>query len=114
MQKGKGEYLKKLLTIVLISIIIGGCSDDKDNAGADIDYKEEIEALQKENQVLKDTMSEYSSFLQEADRTSRRFMDLLAAENCVKSRVLDRVRSERQCNTPRRTREQLTLRSRIG
>ena len=51
------EYLKKLLIIALISIILAGCSDDKDNAGADTDYKEEIEALQKENQVLKDTMS---------------------------------------------------------
>lgn len=75
------EYLKKLLTVALVSIILAGCSDEKDNIGAGTDYKKEIEALQKENQELKDIMSDYSSFLQETDRTSRRFMDLLAAED---------------------------------
>lgn len=73
--------MKKLLTVALVSIILAGCSDEKDNMGAGTDYKKEIEALQKENQELKDIMSDYSSFLQETDRTSRRFMDLLAAED---------------------------------
>ena len=73
--------MKKLILMALISFILFGCSNEKDLA----DYEKEIEALEKENQELKDKLSEgkadYSTSLQETDRTSRRFMDLLAAED---------------------------------
>ncbi|WP_342567833.1 hypothetical protein MKY09_05735 [Psychrobacillus sp. FSL K6-4046] len=73
--------MKKLLSLTFISIMMVGCSDEKDLA----DHEKKIEALEKENQELKDKLSEdradYNGFLQETDRTSRRFMDLLAAED---------------------------------
>lgn len=79
--------MKKMIFTVIIcfSLFLIGCSNNEDNSSSIKDYEAQIDELQTENEQLKEEIqklnSDYSVYLQHADKTSRDMMRLINEEN---------------------------------
>ena len=77
--------MKRICAFILILLLVVGCSDEDDMKQSVSKYesqienqKKEIQVLKEENEQLKTDNADYSSYLQEADRNSRRIMRFIS------------------------------------